>query len=131
MEGKKRLLSVIVFGILLILLPVFYWLQGVMIFLAEGISLKLLPKYIMQNYLSNFVVPLLHAISVICGIGILKLKEWARKLTTYIALTLLTLGIGILALAFPYPLLFKIQLIAISGLSYWFLTRPNVKEQFK
>jgi len=129
--AKKRSVGVTVFGILLILCPLFYYLQGVIIFLIKSIPLTSLPSHIIRAYRSNPFVPLLQLAFIICGIGVLQLKEWARNLIVSILAIGLLFSILFFVVLASSPLIKKLSNIIFDGLFLWFFTRPKVKEQFK
>lgn len=119
--NKKRSTGVVVFGLLLILTP----LSNILISI-------LLYHRIQQLYLSIFF----SFISVISGIGILLLKEWARKLVVILA----TLAIFVSLTSFfiipevifksIFKLIVNIWMFIYGSLLLYFFTRPKVKERF-
>ena len=128
---KRRSFSVTIGGFLLIMFPFISYVKILRMFLIKSWPLISFPKYIIQIYISNPLIPLIQLIGIICGIGVLQLKEWARKLTICFA----SCGIIISLLAFKFttsdPLAIYIYSIILFGLFIWFFTRSKIKEQFK
>ncbi len=116
--AKKRSIGITIAGILLIIIPLLHYIGN--------IDLDLIVKKITSNPLTLVI----QLVMMAGGIGVLQLKEWARKLITYVALCFSVLGVGLIISFAPLPLINKIVLILYS-LFYYFLTRPQVKEQFK
>ncbi len=125
---KKRSVGVTVVGVLFIIFPVSN------IFLAGILGYYYTPlQYLFRGFFVLY--------PVITGIGILLLKEWARKLAIIFAILTTILAIFVcLAKSFinpeiffknVYDLIANISMIIIGSLLLYFFTRPKVKEQFK
>lgn len=75
---------------------------------------------------------------LITGIGLLKLKNWARILTLFLSPALAYVGVGftgiILTFLIPdkiWTFIFSITVIVTFLSIIYYLTRPEVKEQFR
>jgi len=134
---KKRSKGVTVFGILLICSPLIISLVAVILLLTfTSIPLKFFLKATIKTWMSNYSI-LIFLAKIFLGVGVLKLKEWARKLVIVFA------GVGLFGLLincyiksdiiFTDNLTLVIMLLSFIEVSLflYFFTRPKVKEQFK
>ena len=145
---KKRSVGVIIGVILLGLVLLLIGITGSRISYSFFLLISRNPpsSILRTDIIGNAIIlPILSIFLIVCGIGLLALKNWARKLSLLILLILLVdvsimpllnaisvgcssdkLGMllrGIISTFFYY--LFLYILIA------FFLTRPKVKEQFR
>ena len=138
---KKKLIGAIALGIFFILSSI------------RGINYGL---HFLLNYKRNFVsyyIIIISITSLILGIGILKLQEWARKGIIYYQIIIVFLGIILTPLlkkeilhlgkdigVTKKEIVHGLTMIDIAGpiieilftlIIIYYLTRPKVKEQFK
>ncbi|MFC1674604.1 hypothetical protein ACFL1K_01725 [Candidatus Omnitrophota bacterium] len=84
-----------------------------------------------------FVTILLFCISVLSGAGVLLLKEWGRKLAVILSVFGVIVGLGAafvipgMVLGHPLGLIITLSGTVYFGLILYYLTRPQVKIQFK
>jgi len=141
---KKRSAGVIVFGIIGIIigLVILYWF-------VHMLRISILYTFHRPNILSRLLTLFFFSTTgisfVVCGISILKLKNWARILIMPLMVIYSILGSYItyawIILQYPDdPILFKFVLpvgsylvffLAPLIISIYFFTRSKVKEQFK
>ena len=131
---KKRSKGVTVWGILLIIFPFFALLAGATYsWLTADKPLILLPAFVLHLFIKYPHYLIIWIVSIVCGIGVLKLKEWTRKLIIY--WTSFCISIAIVALIFGMgKLLFQAKyLLALiyHCLLFWFFIHPKIKQQFK
>ena len=128
---KKRSKGTTIFGILAIVLgAIFFFLncKDTCYLLSEkGISITLVTFFLFCEAVNFF--------QIIYGIGILNLKEWARKMALVVCITILMVY-PLLFLIFNVTLVNKDLPKVILALGFpiaivYYLTRPKVKEQFK
>ena len=141
MMEKKRSVGITIFCVTFIL----YGINGVLnLWMAFFMSLSMLGCRTIP-LIAHIVVcatPLVQSSFIIASIGILRLRNWARKLVIALSLTMIISNIPQLI---PMAMMQKvtgiketviycaIHMLMIVFLSYaiYFFTRPKVKEQFK
>jgi hypothetical protein len=125
MEKKEMAVEIRILGILLILYPLYRYLIVLPIYLIRNsIPLTQFLKYIVRDFSKN-QLSIYNLLFIICGMGVLQFKEWARKLTVY--LSILGLFLSVFFIHSPLRLHFMVIYLA----SCVFLFIPKVKEQFK
>ena len=125
---KKRSPGVTLCGVLFIIWPLFYLVR---VFLS---SLRL-TQFTFFSFLPDIQNPVFFIQKILfiaCGIGILRLKKWARILALCISLFGIVVWLLItIIFRSPLPLANKIVHIVIYVFLGWFFSLPKVKEQFK
>ena len=124
---KRRSVGITIAGILIILFSLSFYLEGVIYCVSKSMPLS----FILQRIITNPLIPILQVVNIICAIGILLLKDWARRTFIFLCMVGLVLGIGALIFLMPIPLYNKMSLIIFDGAFLWFFTRPKVKGQFE
>ena len=122
---------VTILGILMLMFSLFHYFYMLLEFIKSSIPLSLLPKNIFIEFLHNPLIVLSRIVFIICGIGVLQTKEWARKLTIYLSSLGLLLSIFFIPFMKNIPIWAKLINIIFYGLCYIFFISPKVKEQFK
>ncbi len=82
---------------------------------------------------TNLITSLINCFYIVCGVGLLMLKEWARKSMLIISCFFTLVGFVFLYFFRSYVLLVlgSILVLLIQLIGIYLLTRPKVKEQFK
>ncbi len=140
---NKRSKGVTIFAILILI-------GGILSLLSELFEIHTVPLF------KILICVILHTAQIICAIGILKLKELARKITFYVYILLtfwlpftlfaftskkiegtleklppeVPLEAGRLLIKFVFTFTIVISILWFMSVIYFF-TRPKVKEQFK
>ncbi|MCX5701293.1 MAG: hypothetical protein NTZ63_07120 [Candidatus Omnitrophica bacterium] len=127
---KKRSVGVAVFGCLLIFFP---FSQEVIVsvnFLVNSYSLKLFIPHHIKTWISYPLFPVSQIVYIVTGIGILRVKEWARLLAVILGFGGIFTNLIFLTQP-PISLFVKLYIIIIHILLVYFFTRSKVKVQFK
>ncbi len=144
---KKRSGGITALGSIIILYGLFlffaslgdYWLDN---FSTSSISINKLLNILPPAIWAYKLAFLSGAISILAGIGLMRIKPWGRMFTLYALVPLLVIVITYydlpMAIRFsqqrPYsqlPFLPHIMRISFGILLLFYFTRPKVKEQFK
>lgn len=131
MTRKNRSIDVTIVGLLFIIAGLF--VLPVPIYLYTKIAPIDFPFYVKANILLILVTTFTIFVHIISGVGLLKVRFWAR----YIAIALLiTLPLGQLntVLMFgsqSFSLVVFINTIIIASIVLWIITRRKFKEQFE
>ena len=118
------------FGVMLILFSFIYYIESVIYSLNKSVPFTLLLHNIKQRCISNPLIPLYQLIYFICGMGVIRFQEWARKFVVYISFIGFLLGMAAIIFLAPFTLYSKISLIFWNMLFYIFFSRPKVKKEF-
>ncbi|MFC1590258.1 hypothetical protein ACFL42_02050 [Candidatus Omnitrophota bacterium] len=137
MAPKKRSIGVTIFGVLLVLAAVFIVINSTLTFLTLLEGEFYIEDIIAEDFI---VVPIEIAALVILAVGIFKLKNWARIICLSLAwvggLSFLFMGLsfGVALSSEPDNVVMSkviLSAAAILGPVIFFLTRPEVKDQFR
>ena len=129
--NQKTSLGVTIFGWLAIILGAvsfLFNLRTTFIYLKEeGIFITLITFLIFCN--------IANVLQIIYGIGVLQLREWARKMAIIMSIVVLIIY-PLLYLIFGIVLTYKNLIVMMITLGFpiaiiYFFTRPRVKAQFK
>ena len=133
---KKRSAGVMIISIIMLMYSL--WFVGDMLIETPGILFS--PSDLYNSQGGWFMSPFVGLIYFISSLGIVKLKEWARKLAVYFSALISFLIVILIILVFnaafqgeclPGVELLLIPMFSPSVIFLIYLTRPKVKEQFK
>lgn len=132
----KKSLGVSVFGILSTVFGAIILTLSIIPLLLSPLSIEIQEMICSQaiNFLYRII---LGSVSLLCGIGLLKLKRWGK--TLFITLAIFSLGYGVYGFCYKilYPVKFNNAWLIINSFSIlfwcfviWFFNRKSIKEQF-
>jgi len=128
---RKRSIGVTIFGFLIVIGGIigFFWNFIFYLYLYRFGDIRIVLLRTFVIFCNTMII-----LSIIYGIGILRLKEWARKMAIIVSAAILII----------YPLLifiFNVSFVRLNILAIvitlgfplgiiYFFTRPNIKKQF-
>lgn len=133
----KRTRNITIFGIMIIVLAV----ATTVLFILMHLHPRTSKTYTRYDWFWR-ILPILY---LVCGVGILKLKNWARRgiiilATVYLILVIPTTGIlfYVILKSHKFPSFFDLGItsgmilfIVYNGLILWFFNRTSIKKQFQ
>ena len=132
MMNKRRSIGITSVGILMLMYSLWF-LGGIIFDYSEFLPESMLfftPSDFMNSQGGWFLPPLIGIIFFIFSIGILKLKDWARKFTVYFSALIFFLSSILLFSGGGIGMLVIIPFLP-SVIFLIFFTRTKIKEQFK